>query len=86
MVLKSRRHTSLAGHPPSVCLGAAFLPHQLLMGWVPLARAPQLVKGCADTAHSSFHPATPESAVLGKMGAAAFKQHLFILETISEGS
>lgn len=65
-------------------------------GWFPappaadrvstLAGAPRLVTACADTAQSSFHPATPESAVLGKMGAAAFKEHLFGLETISEGS
>lgn len=35
-----------------------------------------LIKACADVAHRSFHPVTPESAVLGKMGAVAFKQSI----------
>lgn len=75
-VLKSRGHMSPAGHSPSACLGAAFLPHQLRAGVSALPRAPMLIRACADTAHSSFHPATPGTAVLGKMGTAAFKQSI----------
>lgn len=49
-----------------MCLpGAVSLPHQL-----PCPGR----RGSLGTRHRSFHPATPGTAVPGKMGAAAFKQ------------
>lgn len=66
MVLKSRGHMSAAGHSQVRAWGCFPAPSS--------CQGRRCSLGAVLTRRSSFHPATPGTAALGKMGAAAFKQ------------